>query len=564
MKRFVLTFCMTVLLISCSSYGTWIELEKAENLLQTDPDSSWTILDGLPRASLSNSVLKARHALLYSLAADKTYRDFTNDSIARVAVEHYANHGSSYNRMRSWYSLGRVQVNGDKLQEAIVSFLQAKEDSDRLGDHHYSGMICRNLSEIYYSLFDERAADWAKESVSHFTEAGEELYIPYSEFDYVLGLCAQGKYQSADSLMSEMLGREALPDKVKSHLLLLRAHVYSDWEQNDGNKMLELYREALASPSVYPQVRDYGNLAFAHTLAGNSDSASYYLSYAYENCRSREDSVLLSYDKYRIQSFQREYSEALATYESLVANQDSIVHKKLAQSATFAAAEYFQDQAEKKKREKQTLRLTWMLIVSQLLLLVFLLYRLYRKRNEELVRAIEVASELTDNISSLKEGEGNLLSIIREQYLEQLRELRSMSSSYYFWQEDHYRMQKKLGFFQTEGEILDCFRTHLESLRCNVTQLGELEKALDLYEDGILSRIRKAYTQYGTWSNRLDDRDYLILTLLFAGFGNQQISFITGINYDLVRKRKSRYLHKIKTLGSPDAAFLAERLESVI
>ncbi len=328
--------------------------------------------------------------------------------------------------------------------------------------------------------------------------------------------------------------------------------------------MLQLYREALDFPGIYPQVRDYGNLAFAHTLAGNSDSASYYLSYAYENCRSREDSVLLSYDKYRIQSFQRDYSGALATYESLVANQDSIVHKKLAQSATFAAGEYFRGQAEKRKQEKQTLRMRWILIASLLSFLLLLLYHLYRKRSQELVRAIEQASELTDSISSLKEGEGNLLSIIREQYLEHLRELRSLSSSYYFWQEDHYRVQKKLGNFRTEGEILDCFRTHLESLRCNVTQLGELEKALDLYEDGILSRIRKAYAQYGTWSNRLDDKDYQILTLLFAGFGNQQISFITGINYDLVRKRKSRYLHKIKTLGSPDAAFLAERLESVI
>ncbi|MBO7192010.1 MAG: hypothetical protein J6V17_01300 [Bacteroidales bacterium] len=68
-------------------------LDDAEAHLEIHPDSAFVALDSLDRRQLNTPELRARHALLYSIALEKCGISMTNDSIINIAVDYYNNKG---------------------------------------------------------------------------------------------------------------------------------------------------------------------------------------------------------------------------------------------------------------------------------------------------------------------------------------------------------------------------------------------------------------------------------------------------------------------------------------
>ena len=64
-------------------------LDQAEMQLEMHPDSAFVALDSLDRSSLNTPELRARHALLYSIALEKCGIAMTSDSIINIAVDYY-------------------------------------------------------------------------------------------------------------------------------------------------------------------------------------------------------------------------------------------------------------------------------------------------------------------------------------------------------------------------------------------------------------------------------------------------------------------------------------------
>ena len=65
-------------------------LDEAEIQMETHPDSAFVALDSLDRRHLNTQELRARHALLYSIALEKCGIAMTNDSIINIALEYYS------------------------------------------------------------------------------------------------------------------------------------------------------------------------------------------------------------------------------------------------------------------------------------------------------------------------------------------------------------------------------------------------------------------------------------------------------------------------------------------
>lgn len=68
-------------------------LDNAEAHLDVYPDSAFVALDSLDRRQLNTPELRARHALLYSIALEKCGISIMNDSIINIAVNYYINKG---------------------------------------------------------------------------------------------------------------------------------------------------------------------------------------------------------------------------------------------------------------------------------------------------------------------------------------------------------------------------------------------------------------------------------------------------------------------------------------
>lgn len=65
-------------------------MDKAEAHLEMHPDSAFVALDSLDRSDLNTPELRARYALLYSIALEKCGIAMTSDSIINIAVDYYS------------------------------------------------------------------------------------------------------------------------------------------------------------------------------------------------------------------------------------------------------------------------------------------------------------------------------------------------------------------------------------------------------------------------------------------------------------------------------------------
>lgn len=68
-------------------------MDNAESHLELHPDSAFVALDSLDRRELNTPELRARHALLYSIALEKCGISIMNDSIINIAVNYYSSTG---------------------------------------------------------------------------------------------------------------------------------------------------------------------------------------------------------------------------------------------------------------------------------------------------------------------------------------------------------------------------------------------------------------------------------------------------------------------------------------
>lgn len=101
-ERFLLVAVVGLFVWSCT-YTSPVAglLDRAEQELEAAPDSAFVLLDSMDRSLLETPELKARHALLYSLAIEKVGIDVSSDSIILIAMDYYQRVGDAENLARA-------------------------------------------------------------------------------------------------------------------------------------------------------------------------------------------------------------------------------------------------------------------------------------------------------------------------------------------------------------------------------------------------------------------------------------------------------------------------------
>lgn len=109
-------------------------LDEAEAKLETQPDSAFVELDSLDRALLSTRELRARHALLYTIALEKVGMEITSDSIINIAVEYYTSSGNEAMARKALYYKNLINQNGLSASMDTISVQQRKMIEERYAD----------------------------------------------------------------------------------------------------------------------------------------------------------------------------------------------------------------------------------------------------------------------------------------------------------------------------------------------------------------------------------------------------------------------------------------------
>ena len=116
-------------------------LDEAEAKLETQPDSAFVELDSLDRSLLGTKELRARHALLYTIALEKVGMEITSDSIINIAVDYYSTSGDEAMKEKALYYKNIINQNAASVHKDTLALQRQKIIEER-----YTGEKSDNLA----------------------------------------------------------------------------------------------------------------------------------------------------------------------------------------------------------------------------------------------------------------------------------------------------------------------------------------------------------------------------------------------------------------------------------
>lgn len=208
MHKFWLSLIYLLLVFSCHSKMD-LEivslLDRAENYLEHNPDSSLLLLNTIKLNDISSDAFKARYALLKSIALDKNYIDVTNDSLTSIAVAYYKKHGTVEEKLKSYLYNGRVYVNSKNYEKAMDNYLCAEEYAGKCGDHIIVGRLYSVKSVLYNTIFDfKQAINQAHLASEYFLKGGDTTRYLNNLTNVAVIIYNSGSYDSAAECIKQL------------------------------------------------------------------------------------------------------------------------------------------------------------------------------------------------------------------------------------------------------------------------------------------------------------------------------------------------------------------------
>ena len=513
------------------------------------------------------SRLRARHALLSSIAADKSYIDIEDDSIISVASSYYLRHGSPEDKATSLYYHGLVNKNAGDLSSAILRFEEAQKCAEKAGNHHLLGLICRNRSEIYDALTDYPSElDDIESAVDNFNIAGDTLYSLYMLFNlancYTMLDRGKDAQRTYDSLLVLSTGNDVLLSETYMR--------YSMFEMSQSKKRPSAaveYGEKVDDSLVSCPVGFYADMGLAYDMLGDKDKSDTYFQLA-------EGKVVNSYDRVRLlyRRFEREKmldkASSLPLIERYAFLQDSIFLSNIANNATQTLKNYYKgetDRMEAAMNSRRNMTILASLLGLFFFIAVLLAIRLfYRERlSQEKKRTdkeMRKAIELSEDLRLTQQDNNKMAALVGEVIGDQIIALGKLASSY-FKMEDEKLEEKELNKKDKKVEdIVIEYRSELRKLRNEDKWFEDLVKAINISENGLVDRFYADFMDNVTTGLSMDSQDLKIVPMMFAGFPIKIICFVTGLSESAVRMRKTRYKEKFYRLGNANTEEYVSRL----
>lgn len=164
MKPSYITF-LIVLCIACHNSNIVPQLQLADSLMLSKPDSALNLLKNISIQEMPNKSAKAMYALLLTQALDKNYIHHQNDSMISIAIDYYKNNKDNNLKAKSYFYLGRVYHDNEEYIKATKAYLTALKTTPT--DKTLLLQINNNLAMCYESQeFYIQAIKTYKESYS--------------------------------------------------------------------------------------------------------------------------------------------------------------------------------------------------------------------------------------------------------------------------------------------------------------------------------------------------------------------------------------------------------------
>ena len=527
----VLTVAILLSLEACGPAAANRALDRAEALLEEHPDSAGIvvdpckaleIIDSIPTSSLKSDAVRARYALLRTVAEYKS-GGVLSDSLMDIAVCTFDGKSGPLPLLSAYYNGVRLLQKGD-YRGALRELLKSRDMARAEGNLFREAMCERTLSGIYketsHVTEDLRSAGAA---MSLFKRAGS-AYLNNAMYDSAVSV--GNRIMSISAKDPELL--------VDADMILGTAHYALGNYREASESLWRLLKagEAGHTDSVY--------LAISLIMSGQSEPA-----FALKS--ELDSSGVASPQKMELDMLcdRARGGSGTVMYSKMILAMDSINLERLKANASLPVTEYLETENKLNEARLRSSRLVAALSVVAAALIICIMGSviiIVRTRNAKEKEAfINTIHELRESLRQGRDNTPDKMDRNTDSSTDVMRLLFSRQSE-----------EIEMLLLKTENESSQKFRKKqfIEKLRQMLTlgdnAVAELEKAVERDHPGIIAKFRKTMPD-------TDRTSYLIFILTGLGVKTslQRIMLNSATN-DVVyskRKRIRQHLAQIDSSG---------------
>ena len=393
-------------LASCSRDGGVIaEMERAEALMDSLPDSALAVMRGIDRRSLHGSEARALYALTMSRALDRNDIHVASDSIIAPAVGHYRPDRDPLRHTMTQYYLGRTLFHTGDYGNSIIAYLEGLETAKNDSLFFWAGMNARGVMQNFNRTYNGgHELEYAGISYDYFSKTEKQIHRIYALLDKGLALL-NNNIQDESMPIFELVAEESL---VMGDSALwcesMSCIVSNAYDLGEYRKCISTARRlvdagmAVLDDSVY--------MAAGYVGLGQLDSAKHINESLYG--RVAECSNLLQYIIYKSENNTQRALEAML---EINAENFQKFYKRNTNDLSIGEVEYYNSlQALKSERIRSAKILMWAFAVG-LLLCVGIIVMLFVCHRNRLMRQREqymlIAEELKQSNSIIEANKRN-------------------------------------------------------------------------------------------------------------------------------------------------------------
>ena len=601
MKRISLLYSLIIslcLLISSCNHGsvTTSILSEAEKVMTEYPDSALKLLQSIPNPEGLTGKAQADYALLYSQALDKNYIDTANDSLIQIAVDYYKDRDDAKSKFYAYYYLGRVHVNGNRLDQATLAFMNAEQEVEALGDDYAVGLLYRQMGYIYREYYDyAKALECYQQATHYFERAGKHQHKLWGMLNQSAVYDTMGQKEKAYDILCDILseakqrGDTSLIKYSLGDLIMLCTEM---GRHADAVSFYQEFTENCPLEGLTPSF--YASLGILQAHEKNNTLAQSYLDKAWALADSVNDSIYLHNKSSVIYRLQENHERAYQELEQCVMLQNHEMLKALRQPVLSLQKDFLEAELTHKQYRMKMERLVYTLAGVIFFLVAVLVVAFLRKKLKKQEKVYE--QKLADLQTEALEREQQLRAYTQEletksafsrhdierltlelaiskEHIEKSRLFREEARLHEqelrtgFWVLLHKLFKRNAKQLEETLHIFDkqpyknneykvkAIEEYVLNLKGNLcgsrTANRQLEDLVNEYYDNAIERLR-AEVKFP------DEKHYQLVCLLLVGLSVNFIASLTGETTNAIYKRrdKIREILKQSSLSGEDVFLL--------
>ena len=523
----------TLLPVSCSRSGRAIaEMERAEALMDSLPDSALAVMRGIDPRSLHGSEARALYALTMSRALDRNDIFVASDSIIAPAVGHYRPDRDPLRHTMTQYYLGRTLFHAGDFPRCIVAMYDGFHTATDNDLFFWKGMTARELATCFNHMryFGEELK-YDKIAYEAFKNSGRSLHTRYALMDVGLAYHNATQYDSAVIYVSQ-----AIDSAISNHDVAMEYEAKTIMSRSCY--VLERYSEAIATCESMNRCggmnpSDSAVLGLSLIESGDTIRAKAIL----DNIHGKEQ-LLSDYILLDLQRAEGDYASALKTLTDINNSTETISCEVSNQQMIGLVADYYDVQRKAKIEELKSKQVTIMLIIV-CLVMMFALFILViqsirkaarHKLHEKIALADELKMAYESTVDNLAASKLSIKHLVKTRY-------GIFNNIFSVMNECRNKELSKEKFSEIINNVIG-------KITPGGDEYGALEQIINDNNDNIVADFRNELPG-------LKDADYALFSYTILGFSVTSISILLHENnVNNVYNRKRRLKDKIAAIDS--------------